>query len=100
MPRMTGVSHKQHIEARTLELASMAKAMHEKAEEIEELRRQKTAEIEARECPVCLEPADCVYLCGHQICVGCATKMQFTQSPCPVCRAPCTGFVKLYMLAA
>ena len=97
---MAGASHKQQVEARTLELASMAQAMHDKAGEIEDLRRQQTAEVEARECPACLEPADCVYLCGHQICVRCATKMQTDQSPCPVCRAPCAGFVKLYMLAA
>ena len=76
---MTGVTHKQQMEARTLELAGMAQAMHDKAGEIEELRRQQNAQVEAREC---------VYLCGHQICVGCATEMQGDgpgdKSPCPV----------------
>lgn len=52
------------------------------------------------ECQVCMEIRDISYVitpCGHDgYCYECLTSLKDKGHPCPYCRGPIEGFIKLY----
>ena len=53
---------------------------------------------DARLCAVCLDaPKDAALVpCGHRTCRGCARALRRRKLPCPSCRQPIDGTIKVY----
>ena len=71
--------------------------------ELEEARRQSAERArrnddDARLCAVCLDaPKDAALVpCGHRTCRGCAKALRRRKLPCPSCRQPIEGTIKVY----
>ena len=62
------------------------------------LARARINEDDARLCAVCLDaPKDAALVpCGHRTCRGCAKALRRRKLPCPSCRQPIEGTIKLY----
>ena len=62
------------------------------------LARARINEDDARLCAVCLDaPKDAALVpCGHRTCRGCAKTLRRRKLPCPSCRQPIDGTIKVY----
>ena len=62
------------------------------------LARARINEDDARLCAVCLDaPKDAALVpCGHRTCRGCAKALRRRKLPCPSCRQPIDGTIKVY----
>ena len=62
------------------------------------LARARINEDDARLCAVCLDaPKDAALVpCGHRTCRGCAKALRRRKLPCPSCRQPIEGTIKVY----
>ena len=62
------------------------------------LARARINEDDARLCAICLDaPKDAALVpCGHRTCRGCAKALRRRKLPCPSCRQPIEGTIKVY----
>ena len=62
------------------------------------LERARRNDDDARLCAVCLDaPKDAALVpCGHRTCRGCAKALRRRKLPCPSCRQPIEGTIKVY----
>jgi hypothetical protein len=62
------------------------------------LARARRDDDDARLCAVCLDaPKDAALVpCGHRTCRGCAKALRRRKLPCPSCRQPIEGTIKVY----
>ena len=62
------------------------------------LARARINEDDARLCAVCLDaPKDAALVpCGHRTCRSCAKALRRRKLPCPSCRQPIDGTIKVY----
>ena len=62
------------------------------------LERARRDDDDARLCAVCLDaPKDAALVpCGHRTCRGCAKALRRRKLPCPSCRQPIDGTIKVY----
>ena len=71
---------------------------HQAARAEAALARARINEDDARLCAVCLDaPKDAALVpCGHRTCRGCAKALRRRKLPCPSCRQPIEGTIKVY----
>ena len=62
------------------------------------LARARINEDDARLCAVCLDaPKDAALVpCGHRTCRSCSKALRRRKLPCPSCRQPIDGTIKVY----
>ena len=62
------------------------------------LERARRDDDDARLCAVCLDaPKDAALVpCGHRTCRSCAKALRRRKLPCPSCRQPIEGTIKVY----
>ena len=62
------------------------------------LERARRDDDDARLCAVCLDaPKDAALVpCGHRTCRSCAKALRRRKLPCPSCRQPIDGTIKVY----
>ncbi|CAG8908533.1 unnamed protein product [Penicillium egyptiacum] len=57
--------------------------------------REELSQLRKLDCKICYMQPDrwVTLLCGHMFCKSCAENLM-TPRRCPICRAPCTGYVE------